>query len=380
MGEGYARLVRINNYVINNIFTFGLWSLGGHIRIPANVDVPMVAGSKDIQGDDASNHQDSPASFPVIVFSHGMASSRTDYTQYCAELASRGYIVAAIEHRDGSCPASVVMREDGTTRTVYHMTTDQLQHDTDLDTADLKEIQLSFRQAEVEETIRALHVINNGHGQNIYNTNPRQEGQTLSTWRDRLLMEELTIAGHSYGATLALQTLKYAPSATLPIKSAIILDPGKHSGALNDDINVHTLVIHSDSWSKKFSIFFGRPHFEVVKELVQGIVEKGKAAWFMTSVGTSHPSVTDAPLIQPMLLSWTTGSTIDVKEGVKQYVKVSLEFLEFVREGSRKGILKEDVTHTEYDVDVRDERRKEEMDREVALYWQIHVTPDEVEV
>ena len=36
---------------------------------------------------------------PVIMFSHGVAGMRTTYSAICCDLASHGYLVAAIEHR-----------------------------------------------------------------------------------------------------------------------------------------------------------------------------------------------------------------------------------------------------------------------------------------
>ena len=93
------------------------------------------------------------------------------------------------------------------------------------------------------------------------------------------------------------------------------------------------------------------------------------------SGGTTHPSVTDAPLIEPMLLSWTTGSTIDVKEGIHQYVKVSTEFLTYQRTGKKQGLLAQDVTHPLYDKDTRTDERRQNLPAEYEKYWQIHVAP-----
>ncbi|TKA32942.1 hypothetical protein B0A50_01168 [Salinomyces thailandicus] len=375
-GEGYARFAHINGFFFNNLFTFGLWTLAGSTTIPAKVDVPLhgtVKGYQDFETEHPSDDYGLPV-FPIIVFSHGMASSRTGYTQYAAELASRGYIVAAIEHRDGSGPGSLIMKPDGTKKERMHFDAVDLNPEPSIE--DMKAMQLAMRQAEVEETIRVLRSINTGSGAHISKINPRGEGADLAEWRGRLNLDFMIMSGHSYGATLAMQAVKNSPNEARPFKGAIILDPGKQSGPLNSDINIPTLIVHSDSWSKKHSIFHGRPHFDVVKEIATKILdERHKFAWFLTSKGTTHPSITDAPLIEPMLLSWTTGATIPVKEGVEQYVKVTHEFMHFLATGHRKGILAEEVTHPEYDRDARSEERKEAMQKDVEKYWQIHVAP-----
>ena len=43
-----------------------------------------------------------PKGFPVVVFSHGLGSHFHYYSGICSDLASHGYVVAAVEHRDGS--------------------------------------------------------------------------------------------------------------------------------------------------------------------------------------------------------------------------------------------------------------------------------------
>ncbi|TQS32433.1 hypothetical protein Golomagni_07250, partial [Golovinomyces magnicellulatus] len=245
------------------VFTFALWAIAGSIKIPAVVDAPLLPPPEDEK-----------TKFPVVVFSHGMASSRTDYTNYIGELASRGYVVAAIEHRDGSCPGTIIRKQGKKDRRLVHFRESDL---SSIDTPQLKKEQLAFRDAEIFDTIQILKSINDGHGEEIFDTNPYNQGNTLETWTSRLDMAHLTIAGHSYGATGALQALKSAPDTT-PAIGGIILDAGKESGPLNADINVPILVVNSNSWSKARSIFFGRPHFDTVRDLVVDTLNRTGAA------------------------------------------------------------------------------------------------------
>ncbi|KAI9693476.1 MAG: hypothetical protein M1820_009212, partial [Bogoriella megaspora] len=241
IAKGYARFAHINYSIINWIFTAGLWTLAGSTKIPAVVDTPVLGSAdrpisrpterSDPQTDDALD------AFPVVIFSHGMAGMRTSYSQYCGELASRGYVVAAIEHRDGSSPGTIVKRSDGTDREVVHIPFDAVTSSDDraytLD--DFKTDQKAMRSAEVEETLSVLSSINDGNGLTIFKQNPRDEGASLDQLISRLSVSSPIIAGHSYGATLALQTLSPHPNPRLPFAGAIILDPGKQSGKLNED-------------------------------------------------------------------------------------------------------------------------------------------------
>ena len=63
--------------------------------------------------------QSTGGALPVLVFSPGNPTAANWYSQICGELASRGVVVAAVTHRDGSSPATVVKFENGT---AYNLT------------------------------------------------------------------------------------------------------------------------------------------------------------------------------------------------------------------------------------------------------------------
>lgn len=374
--QGYARLAGADNFLTRPIFTFVLWALGGGITIPAEVDAPLLAMEE--QEEDK---------FPLMVFSHGFASSRTDYTNFLGELASRGHIIAAIEHRDGSGPGSLVQypkdkdsdKERPPDRKVLPIRSTDLTEK--MDTPTFKATQLAFRDAEIQAAIDLLTTIDTDVSSLQNSRSPsRDPYTTLSTWKDRLDFSLLTIGGHSYGATGALQALSTTnishPQGKDEKKGAkaaagLILDPGKSSGPLNNVTAQPLLLIHSNSWSRAHSPFHGRPHFDTVRDLA---LLSPKPSWFLTSIGTSHPSVTDAPLIEPLLLSWTTGATLDVKQALGEYVRVSVEFLDFVAGKAKGELLSEEVTHEQYGEWVSEEREKE-FPKDLAKLWEIHVSP-----
>ncbi|GAB1318259.1 Putative phospholipase [Madurella fahalii] len=396
--RGYAKAAHISNRVTDAFFTGALRALAGSITIPAAVDAPLsdhasrkskFATSWDKEESKQQVLSSSLSGHPVIIFSHGTVSSRTDYSHYAGELAARGYVVAMMEHRDGSGPGSVVMKkgEPDRTRLIFDVTEVETAEGNEVSVEDFHKAQLGFREAEIEEAVRVLKMINSGSGADVFEQNPRGEGSDLANWAGRLNTDEMIVAGHSYGATGALQALRNGPNEKRPFKGAIILDPGKQSGPLNEDINVPVLVVHSNSWSSRSSIFYGRAHFDTVKSIVEANNKRGNPSWFMTSLGTSHPSVTDAPLLEPFLLRLTTGAAIDVYQGLRQYVHVAEDFLAFLSDGKTRGLLAEKAEFPQYDPGTGlgiwkpgqgdDQKAWEERGEwwDWRSYWQLHVSP-----
>lgn len=79
----------------------------GGLTIPAQVDAAILSGE---------------SKFPVLTFSHGDTSLPSWYSTWLGEMASRGYVVAAITHRDGTAPATNVTFTNGTVDTVVGFT------------------------------------------------------------------------------------------------------------------------------------------------------------------------------------------------------------------------------------------------------------------
>ncbi|XP_056150385.1 platelet-activating factor acetylhydrolase isoform X2 [Lampris incognitus] len=89
--NGLADFMKINRTLSERIFNY----LFGSFKIPAFSDAPFKQNGK----------------CPVVIFSHGLGAFRTLYSAICAELASQGFIVASVEHRDQSASATYYFRE-----------------------------------------------------------------------------------------------------------------------------------------------------------------------------------------------------------------------------------------------------------------------------
>jgi platelet-activating factor acetylhydrolase len=183
--------------------------------IPAIEDaVPVAAGSLPAGG-----------KMPVMVFSHGLGGSRNAYSQWCGTMASHGVFVAAIEHRDGSAPISIVNSPSSKEQFAvsYRRITEYNEH-----TKDYRTSQLAQRTYEVSKLVGLLRDINHGKLEGV-----SDDKKGLVDMFQGLLNTkkgEFIMAGHSFGAatTVAACKDKENVEASYPLKdefkAAIMLD------------------------------------------------------------------------------------------------------------------------------------------------------------
>ncbi|KAF1933661.1 PAF-acetylhydrolase family member [Didymella exigua CBS 183.55] len=389
IGQGYSRLAGVS--FLSPVFTFALWALGSSTVIPGIVDAPVLSGSEKVLVEEGSGaggfgkileaaeqeqehtelrRDEKIGTLPCVVFTHGMAGMSQSYSHYLGSIASHGFLVAAVEHRDGSGPGTIVHYPNKTERRVWHMKLKDLVSDPPMTDLDLKEAQLAFREAEIAETIKLFAQLNDGDVP-VINLKPGSPREALSGFKDRLDISAVTVAGHSYGATGVLQALKSAGPKDLSLNGGIALDPGKGSGPLNKDINVPLLVMQSGEWTDKQTTFYEQGwHFDVVKKIVENV----KAGWMMTLTGTAHPSCTDAPLIVPWIMKLVTGTSLESRVALHEYIDASVHFLKFLKTGEKGGILASDVTSSAGPLGDADKRTKAK--GESGADWEVHVVPE----
>lgn len=189
--------------------------------------------------------------FPLLMFSHGLGGTRTTYSNLCMEFASYGFVVCAVEHRDGSGPRTFINHPKPADEAAHKLEKDRWKNvdltedemkkgyrhvdyifpkNNRMDTSpnnkqgvdhELRNAQIELRLYELEEAYRVLKIIHSGNGEEIARQNLRGkgymggssrglEGVVWSQWKNRFHVEKMTMSGHSFGAATTIEVLRNA--------------------------------------------------------------------------------------------------------------------------------------------------------------------------
>lgn len=156
--------------------------------------------------------QTGEAKWPLVIFSHGLGGTRTAYSTFCSDLASEGYVVLAIEHRDRSGPMVLVRSpETGELEERPYLTEKGVHWEECSPKPDgkmpWKIEQLTYRRTEVYEVLRVFtKAVNEGDVGSLQAEKIGTREFDWTRWRDKVQCDkDVIFAGHSFGAATGVR-------------------------------------------------------------------------------------------------------------------------------------------------------------------------------
>ncbi|WYZ44186.1 hypothetical protein EsH8_VII_000622 [Colletotrichum jinshuiense] len=335
-----------------------------------------MLGDDGPTGQTARNEESSSSTrptFPVIIFSHGLGGSRMSYSSICGELASYGFIVVAVEHRDGSgartyvnlpehrevsdsdssvgqtdvksVSAKKIKTRKGGKQSDQHYCIDYLfPKDNAQDTAphnargvdtELRAAQIAMRMTEMEEAYRILGYINSGRGHEVEAMNLRRKGNVASSsrgltgivwedWKGRMFLENVTIMGHSFGGATTVETLRTESLSW--VGQGIILDAwGPATPRAGEDtrhrVRKPLLSIGSEAF------MHWQENFDRLVDICNEARAEDTLTWMMTIRGSTHLSQTDFAILYSTWTDLLMKTLVNPLRAIYLTISPSLEFL-----------------------------------------------------
>lgn len=295
--------------------------------------------------------------FQVIFFNHGLRGSRTCYSTVCGELASNGFVVVAVEHRDGSGARSCVnippsgkladgLKIDNTDPKRSYKVDYIFPLDNALDTSphnargvdtELRHAQIEMRMSEIGEAYYVLELLNNGQGDLVYKNNLRKKGNAGSSskglegidwsdWDDRLLLRNVTTMGHSFGGATTVEIVRQNDRFPY-IGQGILLDAWGQATPKVGEVTHQSLckpLLAIDS-----EAFMHWPeNFKRICDIGEEARNGGALCWMLTIKGSTHLSQTDFAILYPHWMSFFMKTIVNPKRASGANRKLFLGILE----------------------------------------------------
>ena len=201
--------------------------------------------------------------FPVVLFSPGLGGVRTQNTAWAEDLASRGYLVAGVDHPYDS--AAVVLADGRTVRTKVTGSDDPAEGDR------LRIGWTTVRAADLSFALTQLGRLD--------------RGELTGEFTGRIDTARAAATGHSLGGAAAMRVAQQDPRFT----AVIDLDGG---------LNVDQRPLHQPVLAVTHALQ-GRADADYLARL-STVLGQGTATSYRLSVpGSTHLTFTDAPLFLP---------------------------------------------------------------------------------
>ncbi|KAI9295347.1 hypothetical protein K502DRAFT_349086 [Neoconidiobolus thromboides FSU 785] len=320
-----------------------------YIKVPSIISKPLIyflagqpkTGSYISDGSDLLKDIDE---FPVALFSHGLAGTRTFYSGICGELASHGIIVAAIEHRDGS--AAYSYRGENSKGLKYKFPEWEEKSKEDLL---FRQNQLLMRKQETKNGLKVLEMLNQGElkrealylpdkkdkeFQYLKKLNENKEEKEfwfngLSKFKNRLNLKENYLLGHSFGGATVLELLNEKDN---PYKIGITFDPWMYP-VTSDNITRPTLGIITNAF------YIWKINFDSTLKLFR----TNNNNQMYIQLNTKHIHQSDAPSLLENFVSKFKKLKISPKQALRDDANAALSFIDLYMDTDLKRKLKYNI-------------------------------------
>nr|XP_039260937.1 platelet-activating factor acetylhydrolase-like [Styela clava] len=186
---------------------------------------------------------------PVVVFSHGLGANRTVYSYTAYEIASHGFFVAAIEHRDESASNTFYLEKTNSGDEKYDkvwLPYKRVQPAT-TEERELRNKQVHERAKEISKLMDSIELLNAGTLSNILSD------FDLTVFKDKIDIDKAAVIGHSFGGATSITSLV----KDLRFKAGIPLDVWMYPlgpEVYKANIDTPLLFINSESFQWEANI------------------------------------------------------------------------------------------------------------------------------
>lgn len=359
MSRAYGRFSCLPEWPTMAFFMFTTWKskirayegarLAENWPLDGNLDEARII--KGIPGDPPPGAPSKPV-FPLVMFSHGLGGSRLVYSALCGEYASHGFVVCALEHRDGSGARTIVNHDPRRTskgvphfkeRNGYHLVDfifpQKDKHDTsprhEVD-GELRAAQIKMRLAELKEAYQVMVQIEAGQGLQLAKQSIRRKGSLhrpplppdaidWQAWKGRFSTVQVTLAGHSFGSATVVEALRQNDGFDY-VSQAVIYDlwgiplqevdqRAEHS------IRVPLLFVMSEAF------MYWSANVNATNRICEEVRKSGAPSFLMTIRGTVHISISDFCLLYSHLATLLLKTTMGSVRAIDVAIDASLEFV-----------------------------------------------------
>ena len=271
-----------------------------------------------------------PERFPLVIFSHGaFGYHKSNYSTY-QELASNGYVVAALDH-----PHHAFFTKNSRGKRVFvdrafiRAVTGRGGEPEAQEEYELYSGWVALRTSDVSFVIDTLKAAAQSGVTDDSWFVSEQEGESVRSVPQLLDAEKIAVMGHSLGGATAVEIGRQRSdvSAVIDLDGTML---GEYNGAENGK-----LTFREDPFPVPVLEFCGWDQYNKVQEsLAQGerypndVLIRGAAAGFFTTIrDTKHMDFTDLPLFSPFLGKRLGKGARDTAEAMKIVNSLVLEFL-----------------------------------------------------